>query len=165
MKPIVLLTPAIALLQLSAAAKETVQERSWDEAYDMAQSLVANMTINDKVAIVSGVGFGLGQCIGNTRKTSGIFPQLCLQDGPVGVRDAKSTSVFPAGITTAATWDRNLIQTRGADLGYEFRHKGVHVALGPSVDILRAPQAGRNWEGFGEVNVLYPPFFLLAPRM
>ncbi|CCO27797.1 hypothetical protein BN14_01785 [Rhizoctonia solani AG-1 IB] len=74
---------------------------------------------------------------------------LCLQDSPLGVRYADKVSVFPAGVNVAATFNRDLIQKRGAALGAEFKGKGVHVALGPAVNIARVPAAGRNWEGFG----------------
>ncbi|OBZ78665.1 putative beta-glucosidase L [Grifola frondosa] len=33
--------------------------------------------------------------------------------------------------------------------GAEFRGKGVNVALGPMMNLMRAPAAGRNWEGGG----------------
>lgn len=39
---------------------------------------------------------------------------------------------------------------RANAMGEEFRGKGVHVLLGPSVGPLgRSPAGGRNWEGFG----------------
>lgn len=37
---------------------------------------------------------------------------------------------------------------RGSAMGAEFRGKGVHVALGPMMNLMRAPAAGRNWEGY-----------------
>ena len=61
---------------------------------------------------------------------------------------ADYNSVFPAGGTIAATWDRNLIYQRGFDMGSEHKGKGVDVQLGPVVGPLgRAPEGGRNWEG------------------
>ncbi|KAG6896694.1 hypothetical protein C0992_006632 [Termitomyces sp. T32_za158] len=35
---------------------------------------------------------------------------------------------------------------RGKALGEEFRGKGIHVFLGPAMDIMRNPKAGRGWE-------------------
>ncbi|CRK20792.1 hypothetical protein BN1723_012153 [Verticillium longisporum] len=62
---------------------------------------------------------------------------------------------FPPGITTGATWDKDLIYRRAVALGKEFRGKGVNVWLGPSVGPLgRKPKGGRNWEGFGSDPVL-----------
>jgi beta-glucosidase len=61
------------------------------------------------------------------------FPGLCLQDGPLSIRQATYASVFPAGIAAASSWDRDLIRLRGEYLGAEFRGKGAHVALAPVV--------------------------------
>lgn len=67
----------------------------------------------------------------------------------MGLRYADKVSLFPAEINVAATFNRTLMRQRGAAIGQEFRGKGVHVALGPMANIMRAPAAGRNWEGFG----------------
>jgi beta-glucosidase-like glycosyl hydrolase len=71
------------------------------------------------------------------------------QDGPLGVRFADFVTAFPAGINAAATWNRSLIRARGEAIGTQFKAKGVHVALGPMMNIARVPNGGRNWEGFG----------------
>ena len=83
------------------------------------------------------------------------FPQLCLQDSALGVASTDGITAFPAGITTGATWDKDLIYARGVALGKEFRGKGANVYLGPTVGPLgRKPLGGRNWEGFGSDPVL-----------
>lgn len=57
--------------------------------------------------------------------------------------------MFPAGITVAASWDRQLARQRGVEMGSEFRGKGAEVALGPVAGPLgRSGYGGRNWEGF-----------------
>jgi beta-glucosidase-like glycosyl hydrolase len=72
-----------------------------------------------------------------------------MQDGPVGVRLSDWNSVFPSGQTAAATWDRTLINRRGAAIAAEQKGKGVTVVLAPVAGpIGRAPEGGRNWEGF-----------------
>lgn len=55
---------------------------------------------------------------------------------------------YRSEINVAATFNRTLMRARGAALGAEFRGKGVHVALGPMMNLVRAPAAGRNWEGY-----------------
>lgn len=66
------------------------------------------------------------------------------------MRNADLITVFPAGITTGATWDADLMYARANAMGQEARGKGVHVLLAPSVGPLgRSPAGGRNWEGFG----------------
>lgn len=77
------------------------------------------------------------------------FRGLCMQDSPLGVRDTDYVSAFPAGVNVAATWDRNLAYVRGQAMGQEHHDKGVDVQLGPVCGPLgRAPEGGRNWEGF-----------------
>jgi beta-glucosidase len=56
-----------------------------------------------------------------------------LQDGPLAIRQATYASVFPAGLTAAASWDKRLIYTRGLYMAQEFRGKGANIALGPVV--------------------------------
>lgn len=71
-----------------------------------------------------------------------------MQDGPAAIRQATFVSVFPAGLTVAATWDRKLMNTRGSYLAAEFKAKGAHVILGPVAGPLgRSAFAGRGWEG------------------
>lgn len=43
----------------------------------------------------------------------------------VGVRPALGVTQFPAGVTTAATWDRELFYNRSLAMGQEFRDQGV----------------------------------------
>lgn len=75
-----------------------------------------------------------------------------MQDSPVGVRDTDYNSVFPSGQTAAATFDRTLMYQRGLAMGQEHKGKGVTVQLGPVAGPLgRAPEGGRNWEGFSYV--------------
>lgn len=72
-----------------------------------------------------------GPCVGNIVAIPRLgFPGLCLQDGPLAIRQVDYASVFPAGVSSAATFDRELIRARGVAMGAEFRGKGAHVALG-----------------------------------
>ncbi|KAF5355704.1 hypothetical protein D9756_003946 [Leucocoprinus leucothites] len=122
----------------------------WQAAYTKARAAVAKLSLSDKVNLGTGIGWMKGACVGNTPSISSIsFPGLCLEDSPLGVRSADLVSAFPAGINAAATFNRTLIRQRGQALGQEFKGKGVNVALGPDMNIARAPAAGRNWEGFG----------------
>ncbi|CAE6532924.1 unnamed protein product, partial [Rhizoctonia solani] len=65
-------------------------------------------------------------------------------------RPADFASQFPAQVTVAATWDRDLIYDRAVALDAEFKGKGIHVMLGPVTGgpLGRSPLGGRNWEGF-----------------
>ena len=50
----------------------------------------------------------------------------------------------------AATWNEQLATEYGSSLGKDCRARGVHVLLGPAVNIYRAPMCGRNFEYMGE---------------
>lgn len=64
-------------------------------------------------------------------------------------------TAFPAGITTGATFNKDLMYARGLAIGAEARGKGVNIQLGPTVGPLgRKPRGGRNWEGFGADPVM-----------
>ncbi|KAF8078406.1 beta-glucosidase, partial [Lyophyllum atratum] len=124
--------------------------QEWTAAYTKAKVAVAKLSLTDKVNLATGVQWQKGNCVGNTPAISSIsFPGLCLEDSPLGVRFADNVSAFTAGINVAATFNRTLMTQHGAAMGAEFRGKGIHVALGPMMNIMRAPAAGRNWEGFG----------------
>ncbi len=68
---------------------------------------------------------------------------------------ADYNSAFPAGVNVAATFSRGLAYARGQAMGAEHRGKGTDVQLGPVAGPLgRAPEGGRNWEGFSPDPVL-----------
>jgi len=76
------------------------------------------------------------------------FPALHFHDGPMGVKG--NGSGFASGINTAANWDPAMAYAVGGGIGYEARGAGLAILLGPGVNIVRMPQAGRNFEYFGE---------------
>ncbi|KAK0621951.1 glycosyl hydrolase family 3 N terminal domain-containing protein [Bombardia bombarda] len=109
------------------------------------------MSQNDKINMVTGIGWNKGACVGNTAAVgSAGYPQLCLQDGPLGIRFGTGSTAFTPGIQAASTWDVDLIRQRGAYMGAEAKGCGVHVLLGPVAGPLgKLAAGGRNWEGFG----------------
>ncbi|KAI9679761.1 MAG: hypothetical protein M1817_004775 [Caeruleum heppii] len=128
----------------------------WADAYRKAREFVSQLTLLEKVNLTTGVGWQLERCVGQVGAIPRLgFRSLCLQDSPLGVRLTDYNSVFPAGITAAATFDRGLLYARGYAMGSEQRDKGVDVQLGPVAGPLgRTPAGGRNWEGFGPDPVL-----------
>lgn len=103
--------------------------RDWDTAVQLAQDLVSQLTLEEKIHVIT--GNGSAGCIGNIVPIPRLnFTGICMLDGPNAVNRADLVSVFPSGITAAATWDRELIYRRGYALGEEFRGKGGNVALG-----------------------------------
>ncbi|KAH6612802.1 glycoside hydrolase family 3 protein [Chaetomium sp. MPI-SDFR-AT-0129] len=124
---------------------------AWAAAHSSAAASLAKMSLQDKVSVVSGIGWDKGPCVGNTAPVSSInYPQICLQDGPLGIRFGTGSTAFTPGIQAAATWDIDLLRQRGQFLGEEAKGCGIHVNLGPVGGALgKIPEGGRNWEGFG----------------
>ena len=63
------------------------------------------MTLEQKVNVTTGVGWEGGRCVGNTPAIEELgYPSICLEDSPIGVRDADFVTAFPAGINAATTY-------------------------------------------------------------
>ncbi|KAK1573389.1 glycosyl hydrolase family 3 N terminal domain-containing protein [Colletotrichum navitas] len=124
--------------------------KNWAKSYKIAGEMVSKMTLPEKVNITTGTGWMMGLAVGTTGPAVHVgFPQLQLQDGPLGIRFADNATAFPAGVTVGATWNRELMYERGKAHGQEARGKGINVLLGPCIGPLgRLPAGGRNWEGF-----------------
>ncbi|KAH8732225.1 avenacinase [Phaeosphaeriaceae sp. PMI808] len=125
----------------------------WETALQKAQAFLAKLTLEEKSRMVTGTP---GPCVGNIAPIPRLnFSGLCLHDGPLAIRQAIYTSVFSAGISVAASWDKSLARQRGMYMAREFRGKGAHIVLGPVIGPLgRSPFAGRNWEGFSPDSYL-----------
>lgn len=104
----------------------------WDEASHRAGEFVSQLTLNEKIGVVSG-GYSQPslECVGSVGAIPRLdFKGICYSDGPAGYARSDGVSVFASGITTAASWDRDLMYRRAVALGEEFRAKGAHVHLG-----------------------------------
>jgi beta-glucosidase len=83
-------------------------------------------------------------------------PALCIptinyEDGPSGVGDGLGgVTQMPDGDVVAATFDKDYANLYGQTVGAEFAGKGVNVALGPTVNMVRDPRWGRAYETYGE---------------
>lgn len=91
--------------------------------------------------------------MGDLASVDGIAPFSYI-DGPNGVRGAEGATSFPAALVLAASFDRALATEYGAVLAGEVKAAGANVLLGPGMDILRVPWAGRSSESFGEDPLL-----------
>lgn len=99
----------------------------WDDALEKARAFVAELTLEEKADMVTGRP---GPCVGNIYPIPRLnFSGLCLQDGPASLRTADFVSSFPAGVTIASSWDKQMMYDRSLALGREFRAKGAQIAL------------------------------------
>lgn len=110
-----------------------------------AEKILAQMTLKEKIDYLGGYkSFSI-------RPVERLgLPEIRMADGPQGVRNNTQSTMFPCGIAAAATWDRQLVHKMGEGLGQDCRARGVHILLGPGVNIYRSPVCGRNFEYFGE---------------
>lgn len=135
----------VAAIAIAAAPLITAQI-TWDAAYTLANQAVSSMNVTGLVSLGSGSS---GGCLGNVAPV-GSIGSMCLQDSPIAVRLAYNVTGGIAGINVAATFDKALALQRGQQMGMEFKGKGVNIQLGPDINMMRSPDAGRNWETFGE---------------
>jgi len=113
--------------------------------------LLSKLTLEEKVSLLSGIsGFDTVS-----------IPKLGIRgmtfsDGAHGVRanDGTVATVYPVGIALASTWNVAMAHAMGKAIGEEAREHDVQVMLGPNVNLVRSPLAGRNFETFGEDPVL-----------
>src|SRR5208283_495924 len=120
--------------------------QSSNPARDRATDLVRQMTLEEKIDYIGGIGLAI-------REVPRLHvPELETSDGPFGVRADSGfpSTVYSAGIGLAASWNPNLAERVGAGLGKDARARGIHFLLGPGVNIYRQPVNGRNFEYFGE---------------
>lgn len=110
-----------------------------------AREIVSKMTQKEKLMYISGY------------KDFSIYsiprlglPEIKMADGPQGIRNDTQSTMYPAGILSASTWNRNLIRQLGKSLGSDAKARGVGILLGPGVNMYRSPMCGRNFEYFGE---------------
>lgn len=110
-----------------------------------AKLLLQQMTLDEKLAYIGG---DKDFYIREIKRME--IPEIKMSDGPQGLRNDGKTNAMPCGIMLAATWNKNLAVNYGKVLGEDARARGVHILLGPGVNIYRSPVCGRNFEYFGE---------------
>lgn len=121
------------------------------------KSLIAQMTLEEKAGLCSGLDFWHLKGI----ERLGI-PSIMVTDGPHGLRkqaadadhlglnESVPATCFPSAVGLASTWNRELIRQVGEALGQECQAENVAVLLGPGANIKRSPLCGRNFEYFSE---------------
>lgn len=122
------------------------------------KELLKQLTLEEKIGMVHGDGLFTTKAV----ERLGI-PGLKTSDGPMGVRidfhnskwiPVGNTDNFvtylPSGSALASTWNQGLAYEFGKVLGAETRGRGKDMILAPSVNIVRSPLCGRNFEYLSE---------------
>ena len=134
-----------ALCVLIGTTAGVSQPRITQEHKDRAADLVSQMTLDEKIAYIGGYESWYIRPLDRLG-----LPAVKMVDGPQGVRNNTQSTLYPSGVAAASTWNRELIEKMGVALGQDARARGVHILLGPGVNIYRSPMCGRNFEYFGE---------------
>ena len=123
------------------------------------ENIISQMTLEDKIALCDGANMW------ETRAYDKYgIPSMFVCDGPSGLRKqdlsggtdmlginvSRPATCFPAAVTTACSWDAELLREIGAAIGEEALAQGVGVVLGPGCNLKRNPLCGRNFEYFSE---------------
>ncbi|HEY5071276.1 MAG TPA: glycoside hydrolase family 3 C-terminal domain-containing protein [Caulobacteraceae bacterium] len=111
------------------------------------EDLLGRLTLEEKVSLMAGSSsFTLAPI-----DRLGI-PPVRVTDGPTGVRsnEGEAATVFPVGVAMAATWNPELVREVGAAIAREALALDDHVVLAPTINIVRTPLWGRNFETYSE---------------
>jgi beta-glucosidase len=124
----------------------TVEER--------VEALLKQLSLFEKISLLS------GKDSWNTFPIDRLgLPALTMTDGPHGVRTnhpdagrpvSSPTTAFPTGVSLGSTWNPDLVERVGQALAEETLAAGCDILLGPCVNIVRTPLAGRNFESYSE---------------
>ncbi len=139
---------------------ENVPDKVHTFADEQIDTLIASLTLEEKIALCS------GRDQWNTKEIkapSGAarVPSVRVADGPHGLRKevagaglgfggSEPATCFPAESLLACSFDRNMAFRMGAAIADEARAAGVCTVLGPGVNIKRNPLGGRNFEYLSE---------------
>lgn len=124
--------------------------------------LIEQLTLEEKIGMIH--GNGLFQTKGVARLG---IPPFKMSDGPMGVRQEFEndhwigldgvddfTTYLPSGSAIASTWQKQLAYQYGLVLGEEARGRGKDMILAPSINLIRTPLCGRNFEYLSEDTFL-----------
>jgi beta-glucosidase len=115
--------------------------------------LLQEMSLAEKVSLLSGR---------DSWRTAEIprlgIPSLVMTDGPHGVRACDAflrpkfgpATWFPSGFSMGASWDPVLVGEAASAMAEETRYYGCDILLGPCINMVRVPLAGRNFETLSE---------------
>ncbi len=125
------------------------------------KEILDKLTLEEKVGLCSGKDFWTLKGVPRLG-----LPEITLTDGPHGLRkknpdsnksslsDSVPATCFPTAVTTACSWDEELLYRMGEAMAEECLAEKVSVILGPGVNIKRSPLCGRSFEYFSEDPLL-----------
>ncbi|KAF2494799.1 glycoside hydrolase [Lophium mytilinum] len=116
------------------------------------RDLLRRLTLEEKVSLLAGADWWRTVRI----EREGVFvPQVKTSDGPNGARGESYVSgvraaCFPSSSNLGSTFDTELLFRIGQELAEETKSKSADVLLAPTINVVRSPLGGRNYETYGE---------------
>jgi beta-glucosidase len=129
------------LVALALAVLSCVKVFGADSVDERVNALLGRMTLQEKLDYIGGIH---AMSIRPIPRLG--LPEIRMSDGPVGVRQDRPSTRYPAGIALAATWNPLLAAKEGTSMGRDCRARGIHILLAPGLNINRVPVCGRNFE-------------------
>ena len=119
------------------------------------EELLSSLTLEEKVALVSGHNFMFTNevprlNIPSVRMSDGPHGLRIQQEGDNGATGSLPATAFPTASCSANTWNPELVKKMGNAMAEEAKYYGINIILGPGVNIKRNPLCGRNFEYFSE---------------
>jgi beta-glucosidase len=158
----IVLTMILALVYNFAKAqsmkKEKFQPLSYEQADQMADSVLALMTLDEKLSYIGGdrsfflrpiPRLNLSE-VYMTDATQGVHIREKFRDLDLTKYQLEKSTAFPCPLLLAATWNPELSYKYAEAIGEECRQGGIGILLGPGMNSYRQSQCGRNFEYFGE---------------
>lgn len=120
----------------------------------LVANLLAQMTTEEKLQMVSGPNTGTIFQFGTRAIDRLGIPSLAMTDSPVGISvngtRMQPATIFPTPVILASTWDLELVHKIAASIATEALAFERTALLAPIVEVVRTPQGGRNFEMFSE---------------
>ena len=119
---------------------------------EKARDLISKLTLKEKFQMLTSPGVRRIYVTKPVKRLG--IPSFKTTDGPLGIANHssgfKKGTRFPATISLAATWNRELAAKMGKAIAEEIRSIGRHMLLAPGINIHRTPLCGRTFEYFSE---------------
>jgi beta-glucosidase len=143
-----LYTGSVAVAQSEAGVIYRDRSQPIEKRVD---DLMMRMTLEEKVSLLAGSS---GMTLHAIPRLG--IPEFKMTDGPTGVRspEGKPATVFPTGVALAATWNPAITRAVGGAIAEEARGYGGSLLLAPTVNIVRTPRWGRDFESYSEDPLL-----------
>ncbi len=155
------------MYDLSLDKKAFPELKSEADIPALAERLVSEMTLEEKIDQMYGEGYSSAPKMGINFLLRGRFPHVysggndrlnippwVLSDGPRGARvmdqDVFGVTTFPVAMARGASWDTDLERRIHEVIAIEMRANKTNYAATPCINLLRHPAWGRAQETYGE---------------